>query len=186
MITTEERQLGRAKNAVMFYLERHLIVPKIYVDANWDGHPLDILAIDRDGVGDVHAVLIFQCKYDEGNLRRDDTHYGQAINNLLDQFSLIEANYKYIGIIGSFYEYPALAPSTTLKLQSRYMAPPGTMAKFFSPDGLGVVGLLAIDDSHEDEARVRIDRKPERFRAKIAKLADEYVQHHEPDWEIRA
>jgi len=28
--------------------------------------------------------------------------------------------------------------------------------------------------------------KPERFRAKIAKLADDYIQQHEPDWQVRA
>jgi hypothetical protein len=188
MITAEERQLGRAKNALMFYLERNLIVPKIYIDANWGGHHVDVLAIDRAGVGDVHALLLFQCRYDEDNLRMDDVHYTEAIDRLLDELSLIQANYKYVGVIGSFYEYPALEPHMTLKLQTRYLFPnvPEILTKSFSPDGLGRVGLVAIDHSHGDEVEVRLDLKPERFRAKIAKLADEYVQQHEADWEIRA
>jgi len=62
MIANEQQQIGRAKNAIMFFLERNLIVPKIYVDADWGGHHVDILAIDRDGVGDVHAVLLFTRK----------------------------------------------------------------------------------------------------------------------------
>lgn len=188
MIVNDQQQLGRAKNAVMFFLERNLIVPKIFVDARWEEQQVDILAIDRDGIGDVHAVLLFQSRFNESNSSLDDAHYAQAIDLLLNKLSTIQANYKYIGVIGSFYEYPALEPHVTLKLKSRYLIPnaPEIMAKSFSPDGLGRVGLLAINRSQGDEAEVRLDLKPERFRAKIAKLADEYVQQHEADWEIRA
>jgi len=58
MTTNEQRQLGRAKNTILAFFERRLSVPKIYIDADWNNHPIDVLAIDRDGVGDVHAVLI--------------------------------------------------------------------------------------------------------------------------------
>ena len=51
------RQLGRAKNAVLGFLEKNLYVPKIFLDATWDGHKVDLLGIDRDGAGDVYAVL---------------------------------------------------------------------------------------------------------------------------------
>lgn len=186
MIVNDQQQLGRAKNAVMFFLERSLIVPKIYMDAHWGDRQVDILAIDRDGVGDVHAVFLFQYKYDENSLRRDDNHYAQSIDDLLNKLSSIAANYKYIGVIGSFYEHPVLGASTSLNPPSRYLVPDHLFPKSFSPDGLGRVGLLAIDSSEERETEVRLDLKPERFRAKIAKLADEYVQQHEADWEIRA
>jgi hypothetical protein len=180
--------MGRAKNAVLEFLENRLIVPKIYLDADWGGQKVDVLAIERDGVGDVHAVLIFQCRYDEGNLKLDTAHYAQAIDHLLNQLSLIQANYKYIGVIGSFYLYPALEPHMTLKQKTRYLFPEDSeiLTKSFSPDGLGRVGFLAIEHSDKDEPEVRLDLKPERFRAKIAKLANEYVQQHEADWEIRA
>jgi hypothetical protein len=60
--------------------------------------------------------------------------------------------------------------------------------KSFSPDGVGKIGFLAIPfrQGQEQESEARIVFKAERFRAKIAKLADEYVQQHEADWEIRA
>jgi hypothetical protein len=38
----------------------------------------------------------------------------------------------------------------------------------------------------DGDPKVDIEVKPERFRASIGKVADEYVAQHEPDWEIRA
>jgi hypothetical protein len=57
MTINEEQQLGRTKNAILAFLERRISIPKIYIDAIWDGHQVDVLAIDRDGVGDVHAAM---------------------------------------------------------------------------------------------------------------------------------
>jgi hypothetical protein len=53
-----QQDLGRAKNALQNYLIRKLLIPKVYLDAEWDGEHVDVLAIDRAGVGDVHAVRI--------------------------------------------------------------------------------------------------------------------------------
>ena len=80
MAINEERQLGRAKNAVLSFLEQRLSIPKIYIDATWDGHHVDVLAINRDGVGDVHAVLLFARKYFEnGDL--DIVEHAHAIDD---------------------------------------------------------------------------------------------------------
>jgi len=52
---------------------------------------------------------------------------------------------------------------------------------------LGRIGFLSVHSLVKNgEPQVRVVFKPERFRAKIAKLADEFVQQHEADWEIRA
>lgn len=175
MTTNEERQLGRAKNATMAFLERRLSIPKIYIDAIWDGHHVDILAIDRDGVGDVHLILLFAHRY--SSLRDlDDTHEWKREEELLDLFSSIHANYKYIGVVDTESD----------RNTSRFNLIPRIGEKSFSKDGLGRVGFLKIDVPLEGESRVQMEIKPERFRAKIAKLADEYIQQHEADWEIRA
>ncbi len=50
--------LGRAKNAVQDYLIHKLLFPKVYLDAEFNGKKVDVLAIDREGTGDVHAVYI--------------------------------------------------------------------------------------------------------------------------------
>ena len=53
-----QQEIGRAKNAIQDYLIRKLLLPKVYLDADWGGATVDVLAIDRGGVGDVHAVRI--------------------------------------------------------------------------------------------------------------------------------
>jgi hypothetical protein len=175
MTTIEQRQLGRAKNAVMFYLERHLIVPKIYVDANWDSHPLDILAIDRDGVGDVHTVRLIPRKYlANGDL--DRVEEWTAEKTVLDSFADLPAQFKYVGVV----DMDSGRQNAPFEITS------AVSEKSFSPDGIGRVGFLKIDVPSDGEPQIKLEIKPERFRAKIAKLADEYVQQHEPDWEIRA
>jgi len=175
MEINEERQLGRAKNAVMSFLEHHLSIPKIYIDATWDGHPIDVLAINRDGVGDVHAVLLFTSKYGKNGSLIAGCEL-EDLGRLIETFSHIPANFKYIGAVG--------------KGSGRLHGPLRLVEKYhdaaFSSDGIGRIGLLSVDLIGEDDVRVTVETKPERFRAKIAKLADEYIEQHEPDWEIRA
>jgi hypothetical protein len=174
MAINEERRLGRGKNAVLSFLEQRLSIPKIYIDADWDGHHVDVLAINRDGVGDVHAVLLFanRCSGDAEMVVDDMT---KVINPLIDEFQRIPAQYKYIGGVDVGVN-GAVMPGL----------PHPVVDKSFSPDGMGRIGFLAIDFPQGGEPRIIEMFKPERFRAKIAKIADEYIQQHEADWEIRA
>ncbi len=51
----------RALDPVARCLIRRLTVPRIYFSADWPGMPdeqVDVLAIDRDGVGDAHVVQV--------------------------------------------------------------------------------------------------------------------------------
>jgi hypothetical protein len=175
MTTSEEIQMGRAKNAVLSFLEDRLIVPKIYLDADWDGRKVDVLAIERDGVGDVHAVLLFANRYKhDGEL--DDGHQWEMENKLLNEFANVPAQYKYIGVVDGQSDRKRVSFLLVTTIND----------KTFAPDGLGRTGFLQIDVTTDGESQVKVEIKPERFRAKIAKLADEYVQQHEADWEIRA
>ena len=175
MTINEERLMGRAKNAVLSFLENRLIVPKIYLDADWGGQRVDVLAIERDGVGDVHAVLLFNHQY----FRISDTdkpHELEMEEKLLVRFEMVSAQFKYAGVVESESE----------KKHTNFQLASSVSEKTFSPDGLGRTGFLKIDVPTNGEPQVKMEIKPERFRAKIAKLADEYVQQHEADWEIRA
>lgn len=175
MTTNEERQLGRAKNALLPFLERRLSVPKMYIDAVWDGQKVDVLAIDRDGVGDVYAVLLFPLRYfPDGML--DIVGKAKAIEGVIERFESIPVNYKYGAAIDidSYHNAATFAVSDSL------------LERTFSPDGIGRIGFLTVDSDQGEEPQVRVRVKAERFRARVAKLADEYVQQHEADWEIRA
>jgi hypothetical protein len=174
MAHSEDMQLGRAKNAVLDFLEQSLSIPKIYIDAEWDGHRVDVLAINRDGVGDVHVVLLFPRAYfDDGSF--DMVRHAKAIEGLIERFQEIPAQYKYVAAV-----------ETKNLNGAPFGVSAGLMDRSFSPDGIGRVGFITVDAPLEGAPQVKIEVKPERFRAKIAKLADEYVQQHEADWEIRA
>jgi hypothetical protein len=169
----EVRLMGRAKNAVLAHFENQLSIPKIYIDAEWDGHHVDVLAINRDGVGDVHAVLLFSYLYFESG-SPDVSHEFDMERKLLEELTGIPAQFKYIGIIDGKGRRSGFEPITSIKEET------------FAPDGVGRVGFLLINLPEDAEPQILTVIKPERFRAKIAKLADEYVQQHEADWEIRA
>ena len=171
----KERQLGRAKNALMSFFEMRLSIPKIYIDATWEGTPVDVLAIDRDGVGDLHAVLLFPREYSvHGALNA--THDGREVEEKMKQFDHLPAHFKYIVAV----DVSSDQHSTRFGLSDKHIE------ESFAADGIGRIGFLKIEVPAEGDPRVIVEIKPERFRAKVAKLADEYIQQHEADWEIRA
>ncbi len=175
MTINEELRVGRAKNAILTFLEKTLYVPKIYINADWNGQHVDVLAIDRDGAGDVHGVLLFP-RFDKVEPIELARHLEHAISPLAKRLEEIPAQYKYIAAVD-------MSPMGAIALPG---LPPETIEQSYSPDGLGRLGFLSVDFVHGTEPRVVSVLKPERFRAKIAKLADAYVQEHAADWEIRA
>jgi hypothetical protein len=176
MLANDQRQMGRAKNAVLSFFERSLSIPKIYIDADWTGHHVDVLAIDRDGVGDVHAVLLFQRE------PSTDAQYVHTLDmrhagELIDTFSAIPAQYKYIGAVNILQgDLPGL---------DLHISKP-ILDMSLHHDGIGRTGFLKVTVPLDGDPKVNLEVKPERFRASVLRLADEYVGQHEADWEIRA
>ncbi len=175
MAIDEHTQLGRAKNALLSLLERRLSVPKIYFDANWAGTNVEVLAIDRDGVGDVHAILLFARPALQAPTP-DLAQEAQQISHLLGHCAELPAQYKYI----------AAVDVTELGSMFPFQLPEGMRDHSFSPDGLGRVGFIAVEVPREYEPKATVIVRPERFRALVASLADEYIHQHSADWEIRA
>jgi hypothetical protein len=173
MTATDARQMGRAKNAVLSFLEKKLSVPKIYIDADWDGARVDVLAIDRDGVGDVNVVLLYM-RPSGGLLAENHAEELGRIDTLIDRLKSIPAQYKYIAAID--FPLEGVIPPFGLSHELN--------EKSFAQDGLGRVGFLIVTPS-SGELRVEVAFRAERFRAFIAKLADEYIQRHPADWEMR-
>jgi hypothetical protein len=175
MNTAEERQLGRAKNAVLEFLERRLQIPKIFLDARWADESVDVLAIDRDGVGDVHAALLYAREYTQAG-SVDAAAEQTRIDDLLQRFAKIPAQYKYIVAVEANID----------RAGSPWRLSEQTIDRSYAGDGVGRIGFVLVDFLLNADAQARVLQKPERFRAKIAKLADAYIMEHTADWELRA
>jgi len=170
MIEAETQQvLGRAKNAVQEYLIRKLLVPKIYLEAEWGGARVDVLAVDRAGVGDVHVVEI------ENYLSQPFRGYaGIPDERTIRELTQIPGHYKYVALATDSPECREFNPNAAVGL------------RVLAPDGVGRVGLLVVDFSGPN-VLVEEKLKPERFRSskEVINLADQFVAGHTANWEVR-
>jgi hypothetical protein len=176
MTETEIRQdLGRAKNAIQDYLIRKLVVPKVYLDANWNGTQVDVLAIDRAGLGDVHAVRMIPL--DPGtSLNAVFILFASKLRAPVLEIRSLPSHYRYIAIVSDDPNTRKFNPHEDIVWQS------------LADDGVGRVGILYVDLREDDpKLQVRVILKAERFRSskEIVELADRYVAEHTANWEIR-
>jgi len=164
--------LGRAKNAVQDYLTHKLLYPKIYLDAEFNGKKVDVLAIDREGTGDVHAVYV--------------VYQGTDVENALETMvanivtppppAKILPHFMYAAVVNN-------GPGA-----SKYVPSEQIVQKSFAEDGVGRVGILYVDLCEDDpKFEVRVILKAERFRSskEIVELADRFVAENPPNWEVR-
>jgi hypothetical protein len=166
--------LGRAKNAVQSFFIRRLLVPKVYFDANWDGWNLDVLAIDRAGVGDVHGVRLVSWKPSQTDNHGYSMFLERAVLDVIQNFSGFPGHFRYLTIVCTEHN------------KQRWIPSPAIVDQALAPDGVGRVGILYVNVAEED-AEVEILVKPERFRSsqQIVELADRYVAEHTANWEVR-
>lgn len=161
---------GRAQNAVQDYLTHKLLFPKVYLDAVFNGKKVDVLAIDREGTGDVHAVsIVYQGKDVEGALETVAANIGIPP-------TVIVPHFIYAAVVNN-------GPSA-----SKYVPTDQIIQKSFAEDGVGRMGILYVDLCDDDpRSQVRVILKAERFRSskEIVEIADRYVAEHPANWEIR-
>jgi hypothetical protein len=162
--------LGRAKNAVQDYLTHKLLFPKVYLDAEFNGKKVDVLAIDREGTGDIHAVSI--------------VYQGTNVENALKQVAadigippaVIVPHFIYAAVVNN-------GPGA-----SKYVPSDEILQRSFAEDGVGRMGILYVDLCDDDPRfQVRVILKAERFRSsrEIVELADRFVAEHTANWEVR-
>ena len=169
-----EHYRGRAKNAVQDYLVHKLLYPKVYLDADLDGWKLDILAIDRTGVGDVHGVRLVL--WEPGHL--DNRGYShrleKAVLEAVQEFVGFPGHFRYLSVVCTETEKQQWIPSKAVKDQS------------LAADGVGRVGILYLDIT-EEEPSVKVLLKAERFRSskEIIELADRFVAENTANKEFR-
>lgn len=180
MSLSEVQQLGRAKNAISAYLDRRLSVPKIYMDADWDGGKVDVLAIDRAGVGDVYMVTLLPDPFEVNS------------NSMVNGFRAVmdipfESQVK--GLLGrrSQFRYVArLANGISKRNLSELVSVLSEFTDGFAEDGIGRVGVLFVDTSGGNFEVYEVV-KAERFRStkEILELTDNFVISHTADMEYR-
>lgn len=151
----KQQQAGRARNAVAELLQRKLIVPKIYFEAQWPqtGALADVLAIDRAGAGELHWVEV-------------KTSLDSARQSLLSLKSL-PAHFKYLAIP----EELNLTPDTD------WYAIDG-MGR------VGLITFKETG-SEEIMAELKFRPERFRQRPEFFDQIDAFTSKHRPDWEIR-
>jgi hypothetical protein len=174
MTVNDQIHIGRAKNAVLNYFERTLSIPKIYLDADWNGSHVDVLAINRDGAGDVYAALLFFVAHRE-NGDRDLVESWARLDNVVDRFQNVQTHFKYI-----------VAVEAGRPDRSAFDVFNDRRNRMYAQDGLGRIGLLEVILRGEEEPITQIAVKPERFRAHVGEIAESHIHQHSADWEIRA
>jgi hypothetical protein len=170
----DQHYRGRAQNAIQDYLVRKLLVPKVYLDAVWDGWKLDVLAIDRAGVGDVHGVRLV--KWESGHLDNHgySIHLVRSVSEAIKEFADFPGHFRYLAVI-------CIEPN-----KQKWIVDQGIIDLSLAPDGVGRVGILFVNVA-EENSTVEVLLKPERFRSsqQIIDLTDKYVAEHTPNWEVR-
>lgn len=164
--------VGRAKNAVQEYLIHKLLFPKVYLDAEFNGKKVDVLAIDREGTGDVHAVYI--------------VYQGTDVENALETVVANIVAPSPLARILPHFLYAAVVNNGPGA--NKYVPSEQILQKSLAEDGVGRVGILYVDLTEDDpKFQVRVVLKAERFRSskEIIELADRYVAEHTPNWEVR-
>jgi hypothetical protein len=165
---------GRAQNTVQSFLIQKLLLPKIYLDADWSGWKLDVLAIDRAGAGDVHGVRFVLWEPNRADDNGWSSFLEKAVLTAIEDFSDFPGHFRYLTVICTESDKQRWIPSRSLRSHS------------LAPDGVGRVGLLYVNVA-EIDAEVEVLQKPERFRSSknIVDLADRYVADHVANWEVR-
>jgi hypothetical protein len=186
-LTPRQRE-GRAINAVAELLRRTLSVPNIYLEPPASLISADVLAVDRGGAGDLHAVEIELApilnptkgqrrkpsRPRESNARSTGyLEYREIIGGIHRRLMSMPAHYRYLAIPEDSYE---IAFNTLVQ------------HGLFRADGIGRLGIIVIAEKGEGPPTARMDIAPERFRvdpAKLEAIETKLLAKGRPDIEVR-
>jgi hypothetical protein len=159
---------------VQDYLVHKLLYPKVYLDADLDGWKLDVLAVDRVGVGDVHGVRLVLWEPGHTDDHGYSAYLEKAVSEAVRDFVGFPGHFRYLAVICTVPEKQQWIPSKGIKDQS------------LAADGVGRAGVLYLDIT-EEEPSVKVLLKAERFRSskEIVELSDRFVAEHTANWEFR-
>jgi hypothetical protein len=185
-LTLRQRK-GRAINAVAELLRRELSVPNIYLEPPSSLISADILAVDRGGAGDLHAVEIkleddldsSDCQqWETSNPKEPDqlkwiATFGEKIHRIHHQLMSMPAHYRYLAI--------------PVKSFGMVFGELGRLG-LFPEDGIGRLGILLIAEREGGSPTAEMSVVPERFRldpAKLKTIETKLLAKSRPDIEVR-
>lgn len=185
---TQRQREGRAINAVADLLRRTLSVPNIYLQPPSSLISADVLAVDRGGAGDLHAVEI-----ELAPVLSPISRLVRKPSQLKESKARSTAYLEYRGIIGSIHRRLMSMPA-----HYRYLAVPADCSELalntlvqrglFPPDGIGRLGVIIIAEKGEEPPIAEVHILPERFRvdpAKLKAIESRLLAKNRPDIEVR-
>lgn len=169
-LTSRQRE-GRAINAVAELLRRTLSVPNIYLEPPASLISADVLAVDRAGAGDLHAVEI---KFiDKKPILGPRTRLLEIISSGYRGLVSMPAHFRYLAIPTSYLD----------KLHGDFPLP-----GLYAQDGIGRLGIIAIAEKGTDSPTAELVLAPERFRVdseKLKAIETKLLAKSRPDIEVR-
>ena len=191
----EQILIGRAKNALMSFFEQRLSVPKIYLDVDWEGEKVDLLAIDRAGVGDVTVAFVvggipslLRLSEGAGWIEQQALEKVQSLDpsgilasGRIPEFHSLPAHFKYLVAISDDANAWEASEMRRNLVEALSRSP-----QLFAQDGVGRIGYILIDFKAERPS-ISVPIPAERFRSNrnIYDLADAFAASHKADFEIR-
>jgi hypothetical protein len=187
-LTSRQRE-GRAINAVAELLRRKLSVPNIYLEPPSSLISADILAVDRGGAGDLHAVEIKlardlnpfenQQRKPSSPKELNDVYatwypkYSERLQGIRRQLMSVPAHFRYLAI-----------PAESFDLAFGELGRLG----LFPEDGIGRLGVITIREKGDEAPSAEIAVVPERFRVdptKLKVIETRLLARSRPDIEVR-
>lgn len=169
-LTPRQRE-GRAINAVAELLRRTLSVPNIYLEPPASLIVADVLAVDRGGAGDLHAVEIKLS--DKKLIVGPRTRLLEFIRSAHRLLMSMPAHFRYLAI-----------PVESIHVLRGDLSNLGLNAE----DGIGRLGIIAIAEKGTESPLAEIALPPERFRvdpAKLKAIETKLLAKSRPDIEVR-
>jgi hypothetical protein len=187
-LTPRQRE-GRALNAVADLLRRRLSVPNIYLEPPSSLVRADVLAVDRAGGGDLHAVEInIQSDLMPVEDERDHTSNPRDVDERYKAWyskfaKRLESIHRQVMSMPVHFRYLAL-PAASFDLAF------GELTHFglFPKDGIGRLGIITITERENESPFAELAVVPERFRMdslRLRAIETKLLDKSRPDIEVR-
>jgi hypothetical protein len=184
-LTSRQRE-GRAINAVAELLRRTLSVPNIYLEPPATLIAADVLAVDRAGAGDLHAVEIkLLDKSPKGPAPRRPSPKEAWISATLERGrrEVMKNAHRQLMSMPAHFRYLAIPIESFEVLHDALLR-----FGLYAEDGIGRLGVITITEKGGESPTAEIKFAPERFRvdpARLRTIETKLLAKSRPDIEVR-